>query len=620
MSNIWIICGVLLIGTAVGSHVSTIPTINTTDFLKIPSSTESTFKLRRSLDSFDHFDFTPRSRLLVPSSSSFSPRISIVDSPSNNAYKYLDASFTNNFPIQHEGPKLSSISTHSPKFDNSFHSSGASNFPPTLSPMNIRHLVTLGTIEAGDSHSIYPNKFNNGKFTRLNTRPLASNIGSSLTRSPINYSPTYPDIKSIKHNPTFVPASLTNTGNFVPINLEQLQTNREIPERIRTSDIELKPTYPATFNKPNMYLPSIDNYQAVPIHLPAAPYSFPNVGAANNYQLFAAQPQLHFPVNSQQPSYHSQPFERIRTDVEVINKKQPSVPTPKDDDHNDDDDDLGFNESDDGENLNIKQHDAGSVHKTANYDFPNSPLFDSYDAAFGKYSKLSPGIPKNEKLVEKPERYNPNLDEESEKKAHELQSDDPSSQASHENYEYRTENENGPRERLQRDYNDDFKYNDEFANFGNYGKDFNEDFEKSYHRKVPIEEFAHIKEVPDIDESVNNEKIVNHEEKKRGSRHTSITSPTKNEFGYKIPNQNRKKNESTEQTTQALSNNKRRKPEKNSNKTPKQLSTPILNTRTSFNAPINEIKSLAHRKSNPYIHRGGIKIINPPILPTSPSF
>lgn len=347
-----IICGALLIGTTIGNHVptSTIPTTSTTDFSRISSTTASTFKLRRSLDSFEDFDFTPRSRLLVPSSSSFSPRISIVDSASNNPYKYLDTSFTNNFPIQQKDhPKLSSISTHSPKFDNSFHSSGASNFRPTLSPMNIRHLVTLGTIEAGDSHSIYPNKFNNGKFTRLNPRPLSSNIGSSLTRSPINYSPTYPDIKSIKHNPTFVPTSLTNTGNFVPINLEQLQTNREIPERIRTGDIELKPTYPATFNKPNMYLPSIDNFQAVPINLPAAPYSFPNVGAAQNYQLFAAQPQLHFPVNSQQPTYHSQPFERIRTDVEVINKKPSSVPIPRDDDHSDgDDDDFGFNESNEG--------------------------------------------------------------------------------------------------------------------------------------------------------------------------------------------------------------------------------------------------------------------------------
>lgn len=73
------------------------------------------------------------------------------------------------------------------------------------------------------------------------------------------------------------------------------------------------------------------------------------------------------------------------------------------------------------------------------------------------------------------------------KKVYELQSDDASPQASHENYEYGTEEGNGPRERLQRDHNDDFKYNDEFANFDNYGKDFNEDFERSYHRKIPIE-------------------------------------------------------------------------------------------------------------------------------------
>lgn len=83
-----------------------------------------------------------------------------------------------------------------------------------------------------------------------------------------------------------------------------------------------------------------------------------NGGNAKNdhYQLLSTQPQLHFntqSVNQKSPmTYPSLPFERIRADVEVINKKKkPSFPSHNNDD--DDDGDNDNNQSEEGELFNI---------------------------------------------------------------------------------------------------------------------------------------------------------------------------------------------------------------------------------------------------------------------------
>lgn len=360
-----IICGLLLIGTISGNPTtaSTIPPRSKNQSLTTPNI-ELTGRSRHSRQAFDHYNFTPSNRLLVSSSTPSSPRIGTHGNANNNPNVYLDTNFANNFQYHQTAhpslsPMQSSVNTHQPLFDTSdgfklisdttkllpeyLLSTSGENHYSTSSPMNSRHLVTMGIINSPSPYSIYPNKFEDEKFKRLNTRPLSSNIRSLVTRSPINYSSTYPNIKSMKHNPTFTSASLTNTGTFVPINLEQLQTNHKNPERIRAVDIEPKPSYPTTLNKPNLYLPSMESFQTIPEHLPASPYLLPNVNVSGNYQLLSNQPQLHFPTNFQAPIFHSHPFERIRTDVEVINKKRPSplkprpapVPTPKDDDNSD---------------------------------------------------------------------------------------------------------------------------------------------------------------------------------------------------------------------------------------------------------------------------------------------
>ncbi|XP_011495033.1 PREDICTED: uncharacterized protein LOC105359960 [Ceratosolen solmsi marchali] len=101
----------------------------------------------------------------------------------------------------------------------------------------------------------------------------------------------------------------------------------------------------------------------------------------NDYQEFKLQTQLHFngnlnnkPNNIIKHELYKRPLEEIRTDVEVINKKKPIPPLPKDDD-DDDDDESSENGSDEG------------LKNTDSY-FPKYE-YDEFPGLSRKYVKLS---------------------------------------------------------------------------------------------------------------------------------------------------------------------------------------------------------------------------------------
>lgn len=309
-------CGLMVIGGVLANQSSIVPLTSSVSS-KIPIKNKSTRALNRDKPqrAISSFDFIIPTSSLVPSSSSLIARVGV------NPYKYYEpvgnynhqatrnqpftAEFLEKFPIL-QGADYSKTSLTKPVFPR------ASHVPTSSSTFSHSSRSTLPNRSHPNTHS----KFEGEKFSRLNNR------------SPIG------------NHPIATPHS-AYSQNFKQVNLPQYQ-NSEYTDGIQVYNLQPQLSHFSGFNNPGPHAPTNQNYQTIPVYTPTNNYQFPNAKVADNYQLLSAQPQLHFHGNSQ-PIYHSQPFERIRTDVEVINKKpSPAPPVPHDDDNDDDEDfDVG---------------------------------------------------------------------------------------------------------------------------------------------------------------------------------------------------------------------------------------------------------------------------------------
>lgn len=84
---------------------------------------------------------------------------------------------------------------------------------------------------------------------------------------------------------------------------------------------------------------------------------FSGLARSNHYQALVDQPQLHFGVGTSANllSRSRMPYEQIRTDVEVLNKRRPRPPPAAEDDEDDEED--GHN--DENENGDDDERDSG---------------------------------------------------------------------------------------------------------------------------------------------------------------------------------------------------------------------------------------------------------------------
>jgi hypothetical protein len=162
-------------------------------------------------------------------------------------------------------------------------------------------------------------------------------------------------------------------GKKVPLPILQLQANHPFPSYVQTLEAtpvifssetglqyKTNPNFDISFDfaKPRNiitnqrsnlntpYVPSLYNYgsgstQILPVQSSSSTAQFPKFKGAsigqvpsreftkipNDYQEFKSQSHLHFDGN-----LNKKPLEKIRTDVEIINKKKSIPPLPKDDD------------------------------------------------------------------------------------------------------------------------------------------------------------------------------------------------------------------------------------------------------------------------------------------------
>ena len=121
-------------------------------------------------------------------------------------------------------------------------------------------------------------------------------------------------------------------------------------------------------NTPFLNSPNPGPIQVLPVQTASSTAQFPKYKGAsvaqfpakgfskipNDYQEFKSQPQLHFdgngnrkPKSYHKPAFYTKPLEEIKKDVEVINKKKPIPPLPKNDD-DDDENERAEDESGEG--------------------------------------------------------------------------------------------------------------------------------------------------------------------------------------------------------------------------------------------------------------------------------
>ncbi|XP_077271002.1 uncharacterized protein LOC143902186 [Temnothorax americanus] len=242
--------------------------------------------------------------------------------------------------------------------------------------------------------------------------------------------------------------------------------------------------------------------------------------AQGNYESLYSQPQLHFdkehngnvlPVNVRQNTAHpSVSTQGILNDVEIINKKnpQPHTPQPDDDDDNDDEDrDDERYQNPDKENDHSSEAVDEDERQPGKY-FKESPLesdfkpstsypFKQYDEVFGKHRAQSDED--EDKPYSSYKNYSSDDDEEEEDPSSEYRAE--SSKSSHDSYEEEDEDEEEEESRKQEKRKEANESSDEIQPKRSkyYQKDFEREFEESYRKELPKQEYPHVKEVPEID-------------------------------------------------------------------------------------------------------------------------
>ncbi|XP_053593939.1 uncharacterized protein LOC128667552 [Microplitis demolitor] len=515
----------------------------------------------------------------ISSPSSFSPF-----ETSLNSHAVRSASFSNSFP-KSDFTKSPLIKAFTPHYEiNSLKLIPETSQVSKAYFKNFAASAKKAPILYTSSNS-FP-KFEEGQLSKFSSRPVSGSVGQ--------YAKDYLETKSISASPSFETPELTS-GGFKPISPPQFQSNPKLSGALRTYD----ETYQSYGNPTGFSIvSSVENFQAYP---PISPTIITNLAHSpstaalktrshDNYQLLSAQPQLHFHTAIPQPVYHSQPFGRIKSDVEVIGKK-PQMPFP-DDDSEEDFKPVEIPAS--GESF--EQLQSVKTDQRNPFELPESSIFSSYDNAFGKLSQApripivhsvatlpSGSRPRELKVVEKPLRYGVTSSSENEKQVYEPSEE--YSSDSNENYNHE-ENSNNNNEESQQKYSVE-RNNFERPHFQNFDHDFKQDFEESYQQELPHEEYKHVREVPGVDETNPKPKVAPTGRKSIKSRgreryyskqtkpredHTGNESsnsetisydsivgknnqdstsqfPVEN-FGYKIPKISRTSNFNNEQTTE----------------------------------------------------------------------
>ncbi|XP_071859352.1 uncharacterized protein [Bombus fervidus] len=248
---------------------------------------------------------------------------------------------------------------------------------------------------------------------------------------------------------------------------------------------------------------TVDNNAQFPQYKGAAVDVYPTVSSFSPmaYQPIQPQSRLHFAhdnvqrVQSVDNVRHATPAQEIRSDVEIIDKKKPAPPPKTDDDEDNDEDyvprekQYGTNseEDDDYESRSEKYFKAPATE--GNFKPSTSFPFKQYDEKFGKYSSQN----RNAEGDKKPkyQDYSSSNDEDDDEQAPSAKYN--SDRAPSKSFYSRQEDEE----------NDDRQKTEETSDNANASKyldkNTDEEFETLYRKKLPRQEYIHLKEVPEVE-------------------------------------------------------------------------------------------------------------------------
>ncbi|XP_043589665.1 uncharacterized protein LOC122570846 [Bombus pyrosoma] len=258
---------------------------------------------------------------------------------------------------------------------------------------------------------------------------------------------------------------------------------------------------------------TVDNNAQFPQYKGAAVDVYPTVSSFSPmaYQPIQPQSRLHFVhdnvqrVQSVDNVRHATPAQEIRSDVEIIDKKKPAPPPKTDDDDEDDVDNdedyvprekqYGTNseEDDDYETRSGKYFKAPATE--GNFKPSTSFPFKQYDEKFGKYSSQNRNVEGDDKKPKYHDHSSSNDEDDDEQAPSAKYNSDLAPSKSF--YSRQEDEENDDRHGYER------QKTEETSDDGNASKyldkNIDEEFEASYRKKLPRQEYIHLKEVPEVE-------------------------------------------------------------------------------------------------------------------------
>lgn len=203
-------------------------------------------------------------------------------------------------------------------------------------PMDVKTFIDSGfkKYQGPKLSELNPQKYDD-IMSRLNTEQIPK-LKPNTRSTKESYNKPYDFTKSMEYNRNFN----TKIKPQFPVNSDFSSRSRGFPSKLTNFDFG-KESFNSMPNSKAYKVPSHDNKFQGPIlagykssgtmkipQLKINNFNHPNnpaVKSNEQYQLLTSQPQLHFQSsNLHSPMvYPSAPFQRIRADVEVINKKRP---------------------------------------------------------------------------------------------------------------------------------------------------------------------------------------------------------------------------------------------------------------------------------------------------------
>ncbi|XP_043251687.1 uncharacterized protein LOC122396954 [Colletes gigas] len=338
--------------------------------------------------------------------------------------------------------------------------------------------------------------------------PLSKASGSQI------YMPPFQSNLYSKKTP--LPILYAQNGQQIPTNFANVQSQPLIlhpvdqfnfPARTpKVNNAQLSAPFLSplsSFHSQVIPISTSSNNPQFPQYKGAAIEIYPTVGGFSpaNYAPLQTQQQLHFGQgNVQHVGGHRNlsPAQEIRTDVEIINKKKPSLPPPKTDD-DEDEDDEGYTPPD--REYAPNAHDDDYESKPEKHfkaprtegDFKPSTYFPfkEYDEKFGKYSSQNHDEEAEEKPFPKYRDYSSSSDDDDgdDTPSAKYHSKETSSKPYYSRDEEEEEEEDGQGYESQKteDTSDD-TYRSKYID-----KNVDVEYEAS-----PKQRYAHAKEVPEV--------------------------------------------------------------------------------------------------------------------------